>query len=174
MNKITPLSKAAAPSAPKHAAPKEYEHHWKHDGAVHPHAPKWAKYRTDMASEFPLPYRGGKDPLAEEIGKFVAKLDMLRPEKGGPAYLGDSGALTWTYPEVKDVKINQEKGSLDGVLDEVVKMFNGLGNWGSPPDHVQRVAAGQYRGDHGLDDGAGVRAEPDRRRIFVERAARRA
>ena len=57
---------------------------------------------------------------------------MLRPEKGGPAYLGDSGALTWTYPEVKDVKINQEMASLDGVLDEVVKMFNGLGNWGSP------------------------------------------
>ena len=133
MNKITPLSKVApAPPAPKHAAPKEYENHWKHDGAVHPHAPKWAKYRTDMASEFPLPYRGGKDPLAEEIGKFVAKLDMLRPEKGGPAYLGDSGALTWTYPEVKDVKINQEMSSLDGVLDEVVKMFNGLGNWGSP------------------------------------------
>ena len=133
MNKITPLNKAASnKAAPKHAAPKEYEHHWKHDGAVHPHAPKWAKYRTDMASEFPLPYRGGKDPLAEQIGKFVAKLDMLRPEKGGPAYLGDSGDLTWTYPEVKDVKIKQDMGKLDGVLDEVVDMFQGLGNWGSP------------------------------------------
>ena len=85
------------------------------DGAAHAKAPKWAKYRTDMTSGFPLPYRGGKDPLAEQIGKFVAKLDMLRPEKGGPAYLGESGALTWTYPEVKDVKINQEMGDLDGV-----------------------------------------------------------
>ena len=133
MNKITKLDKPApVPPKPMHAAPKTYESHWKHDGAVHPHAPKWAKYRTDMASEFPLPYRGGKDPLAEQIGKFVAKLDELRPEKGGPAYLGEKPALTWTYPEVKDVKIKQEMTDLDGVLDEVVKMFNGLGNWGSP------------------------------------------
>jgi glutamate/tyrosine decarboxylase-like PLP-dependent enzyme len=115
-----------------HASPKVFEGHWKADGTAHAHAPKWAKYRAEAVSEFPLPYRGGKDPLAEQIGKFVAKLDMLRPEKGGPAYLGDSAALTWTYPEVKDVKINQEKGDLDGVLDEVVQMFNGLGNWGSP------------------------------------------
>lgn len=133
MNKITPLNKAASnKAAPKHAAPKEYEGHWKDDGAVHAHAPRWAKYRSEMTSEFPLPYRGGKDPLAEQIGKFVAKLDMLRPEKGGPAYLGDSAALTWTYPEVKDVKIKQDMGKLDGVLDEVVDMFQGLGNWGSP------------------------------------------
>src|SRR5208337_3888234 len=83
--------------------------------------------------EFPLPYRGGKnDVLVEHIGKFVKKLDMLRPEKDGPAYLGDKPALTWTYPEVKDVKIGQKMGDLDGVLDEIVKMFNGLGNWGSP------------------------------------------
>jgi L-2,4-diaminobutyrate decarboxylase len=132
MNKITPLNIAAPLAAPKHTTPKAYEHHWKDDGAAHPHAPKWAKYRSDMASEFPLPYRGGKDPLAEQIGKFVGKLDMLRPEKGGPAYLGENPALTWTYPEVKDVKIKQEMTGLDGVLDEVVKMFNGLGNWGSP------------------------------------------
>ena len=118
--------------AMKHASPKIHEGHWKEDGTALPRAPKWAKYRADMRSEFPLPYRGGKDPLAEQIGKFVGKLDELRPEKGGPAYLGDSGALTWTYPEVKDIKIQQEMGSLDGVLDEVVKMFNGLGNWGSP------------------------------------------
>jgi L-2,4-diaminobutyrate decarboxylase len=119
-----------APAKP--ASPKDYERHWKPDGTAHGHAPKWAKYRTEMTSEFPLPWRGGKDPLAEKIGKFVKKLDLLRPEKDGPAYLGDKSALTWTYPEVKDVKINQEMGSLDGVLDDVVEMFNGLGNWGSP------------------------------------------
>ena len=39
--------------------------------------------------------------FGEHIGKFVKKLDMLRPEKDGPAYLGDKPALTWTYPEVK-------------------------------------------------------------------------
>lgn len=127
MNEITPVA-----AAPKKAVTKGYEHHWKADGTAHAHAPKWAQYHAEMTSEFPLPYRGGKDPLAAEIGKFVAKLDKLRPERGGPAYLGDSGALTWTYPEVKDVKINPEMGKLDDVLDEVVTMFNGLGNWGSP------------------------------------------
>src|ERR1700677_3029396 len=101
--------------ATKHPSSKAYESHFKPDGAAHDKAPKWAKYRTEMTSEFPLPYRGGKDPLAEQIGKFVGKLDMLRPEKGGPAYLGDSGALTWTYPEVKDVRIAQEMGTLEGV-----------------------------------------------------------
>ena len=109
-----------------------YESHFKADGKAHEHAPKWAKYRSEMTSEFPLPYRGGKDVLADQIGKFVTKLDKLRPEKGGPAYLGKSSELTWTYPAVKDVKINQEAGNLEGVLDQVVEMFNGLGNWGSP------------------------------------------
>lgn len=125
---------ALAPKSPttRHEPPAAYEGHFKSDGAAHEKAPQWAKYRTEMTSEFPLPYRGGKDPLAEQIGKFVGKLDMLRPEKDGPAYLGDSGALTWTYPEVKGVKIAHEMGTVDGVLDEVVEMFNGLGNWGSP------------------------------------------
>ncbi|MFZ2006063.1 MAG: hypothetical protein WAV02_13315 [Stellaceae bacterium] len=55
----------------KHTSPKGCEHHWKPDGTAHGHAPKWAKYRTEMTSEFPLPWRGGKDPLAEKIGTFV-------------------------------------------------------------------------------------------------------
>jgi hypothetical protein len=37
-----------------------------------------------MTSEFPLQYHGGKDPRVSRFGKFVSKLDMLRPEKGGP------------------------------------------------------------------------------------------
>ena len=116
-----------------HAPTSGYEHHWKADGTPLDDAPKWAKYRGEMRGEFPLPWRGGaKDVLKDEIGKFVTRLDALRPEKDGPAYLGSKPELTWTYPAVKDVKINQEMGKLDGVLDEVVEMFNGLGNWGSP------------------------------------------
>jgi len=127
------MSKAILEPKPKHKALDTYESHWKADGSPHDHAPEWAKYRTKMTSEFPLPYRGGKkDVLVEHIGKFVKKLDALRPDKDGPAYLGDKPELTWTYPEVKNVKIGQEMGNLDGVLDEIVKMFNGLGNWGSP------------------------------------------
>jgi hypothetical protein len=59
-------------------------------------------------------------------------LDKLRPEKGGPAYLGKSGALTYKYPDVKNVKINQQMGKLDSVLDDVVKLFEGAPNWGNP------------------------------------------
>ncbi len=114
------------------AAPKIYEDHWKADGAAHGKAPRWAKYHTDMASEFPSPFRGGKDPLAHQIEKFVDKLDMLRPEPGGPAYLGKSGALTYSYPEVKDIAISQKMGDLDAVLDDVVALFDGAPNWGNP------------------------------------------
>ena len=54
----------------KHASPKDYEGHWKADGTAHGQAPKWAKYRTKMVSEFPSPFRGTKDPLALQIEKF--------------------------------------------------------------------------------------------------------
>jgi glutamate/tyrosine decarboxylase-like PLP-dependent enzyme len=116
----------------KIAEPKIYEDHWKKDGAAHKEAPKWAKYHTDMASEFPSPFRGGKDPLAHQIEKFVEKLDLLRPEPGGPAFLGKSGDLTYTYPAVKNIAINQKMGDLDAVLDDVVKLFDGAPNWGNP------------------------------------------
>ncbi len=102
------------------------------EGGTNDPAPRWARYRTEMASEFPAPFRGTRDTLAVQIEKFVEKLDKLRPEKGGPAYLGDSGALTYTYPDVKKVEISQKMGGLDAVLDEVVKMFQGAPNWGSP------------------------------------------
>ena len=95
-------------------------------------APKWAKYRIEMGSEFPSPFRGGKDVLAKQIEKFIEKIDNLRPAEGGPAYLGNSGALTYAYPDVKNVKINQKMGDLDAVLDGVVDMFNGAPNWGHP------------------------------------------
>lgn len=85
-----------------------------------------------MLSQFPSPFRGGTDQLAAEIDKFVKKIDQLRPLKSGPAYLGDSGALDFTYPEVKNARIAPHMSDLDTVLGEVVKMFNGMPNWGSP------------------------------------------
>jgi len=126
------MSKAPKAIALTNASPRIYEDHWKPDGAAHGKAPKWAKYHTDMTSEFPSPFRGGKDPLAQQIEKFVERLDQLRPEPGGPAYLGKSGALTYTYPDVKNIAINQEMGDLDTVLDDVVKLFDGAPNWGNP------------------------------------------
>ncbi|MGY4398838.1 L-2,4-diaminobutyrate decarboxylase [Sphingomonas sp. UYAg733] len=97
-----------------------------------PNPPKWAKYHAKMASEFPSPFRGEDDPLARQIGKFVEKLDMLRPKKGGPAFLGTNPALTYSYPDVKNITVPQAMGDLDAVLDDVVKLFEGAPNWGNP------------------------------------------
>jgi len=128
MNKMTPVV-----PAPKSEPPKKYEDHWKPDGTAHAKAPKWAKYRTDMTGEFPSPFRGDKkDALALQIEKFVEKIDMLRPEKGGPAYLGDKPALAYTYPDVKNIAVNQEMGNLDDVIDGVVELYQGAPNFGSP------------------------------------------
>lgn len=96
------------------------------------HVPKWAAYHNKMVGEFPSPYRGTPDPLAQQLNKFVERLDQLRPAEGGPAYLGKSGALAYKYPDVKNVKINQKMGDLDEVLDDVVELFEGAVNWGSP------------------------------------------
>jgi glutamate/tyrosine decarboxylase-like PLP-dependent enzyme len=85
-----------------------------------------------MAGEFPSPFRGTPDPLAHQIEKFVERLDKLRPEKGGPAYLGKSGALQYKYPDVKNVEIPQNMGDLDTVLDDVVNLYEGAVNWGNP------------------------------------------
>jgi glutamate/tyrosine decarboxylase-like PLP-dependent enzyme len=128
MNKMTPIV-----PAPKNEPPKKYEDHWKPDGTAHANAPKWAKYRTDMTGEFPSPFRGDKkDALALQIEKFVEKIDLLRPEKGGPAYLGDKPALAYSYPDVKNIAVNQEMGDLDDVIDGVVELYQGAPNFGSP------------------------------------------
>ena len=125
-------------NATKKLAPTEtlrrstFEEHWASQGTARGDAPKWAKYHSEMASEFPSPFRGKEDPLALQIEKFVEKLDKLRPEEAGPAYLGESGRLAYSYPEVKNIKINQQMGDLDAVLDDVVNLFNGAPNWGSP------------------------------------------
>lgn len=95
-------------------------------------SPKWAKYHAKMAGEFPSPFRGDDDPLARQINTFVEKLDMLRPEKGGPAFLGKNPALTYAYPDVKNITVPQAMGDLDQVLDDVVKLFEGAPNWGNP------------------------------------------
>jgi len=126
------MTDTALTLAPVAEAPQVYEDHWHDDGSAHEKSPTWAKYHSAMASEFPSPFRGTDDPLAQQIGKFVARLDALRPEKDGPAYLGENAALAYTYPEVKNVSIPQKMGDLDGVLDEVVELFEGAPNWGNP------------------------------------------
>lgn len=108
-----------------------FEQVWK-NGEIVDNAPQWAKYRKVMTQEFPSPFRGSSDPLVTEIGKAVGKIDNLRPEVGGPAYLGASSKLTYTMPEVKNVKIAEKGEPLDKVVDDLIGMFNGMPNVASP------------------------------------------
>jgi L-2,4-diaminobutyrate decarboxylase len=118
--------------SPKPVVPPGQSGNGAEAGAPHEPAPKWAKYHSKMSGEFPSPFRGTNDPLAHQIEKFVERLDKLRPEKGGPAYLGKSGALAYKYPDVKNVAIPEKMGELDTVLDDVVSLFEGAVNWGNP------------------------------------------
>lgn len=126
MTQADPGLEAAEPSGPRPAETAQPE------GVATEAVPTWARHRALMAREFPSPFRGTEDPLARQVGAFVAKLDRLRPDKSGPGFLGDSGALAYAYPGVKNVEINQAMGDLEAVLDDVVALFNGAPNWGSP------------------------------------------
>lgn len=102
------------------------------NGQVTDSAPKWAKYRQVMTGEFPSPFRGSEDPLAQAIMKAIEKIDNLRPEKGGPAYLGSSSQLTYDYPNVKAASIKPEPQDLDSVMEDTINLFQGMPNVASP------------------------------------------
>ncbi|HAC20492.1 MAG TPA: aspartate aminotransferase family protein [Porphyromonadaceae bacterium] len=106
---------------------------WK-DGQIVEDAPKWATYRKIQVKEFPSPFRGSADPLADSIAKAVKKMDQLKPDAttGGPVFLGTDPTLHYTYPEVKNVKMPEKGEQLDQVIDEVVNLFQGAPNWGNP------------------------------------------
>ncbi len=112
--------------------PRDFHGYWNTGDSDRKDAPLWAKYRTKMAGEFPSPFRSTKHALAGQVETFLEKLDQLRPEENGSAYLGASGDLAYAYPWVKNVAIRQEMGDLDAVLDDVVSLFQGAPNWGSP------------------------------------------
>ncbi|HEX4532851.1 MAG TPA: pyridoxal-dependent decarboxylase, partial [Rhizomicrobium sp.] len=107
-------------------------HFLKEDGSAHDHAPQWAKYRADMLKAFPSPFRGDGDPLARGIEKAIHHLNALRPEKGGPAYLGSNPALTIDFEGVKDAALNPGMGNVHDVINQAVELFEGLPNWGHP------------------------------------------
>ncbi|WP_199851436.1 pyridoxal phosphate-dependent decarboxylase family protein [Parabacteroides pacaensis] len=102
------------------------------NGQVTDSAPQWAKYRQIMTGDFPSPFRGSDDPLAQAIMKAIQKIDNLRPEKGGPAYLGSSSKLTYEYPDVKAASIKPESQDLDSVMEDTINLFQGMPNVASP------------------------------------------
>src|ERR1039457_1892337 len=96
-------------------------------------APQWAKFRKEMLKSFPSPYRGEKDSLADGINIAVRELDKLKPEKnGGSAFLGTNPALTIDFDNVKNSFLNPKMSSAGEVVKQVVKLFEGLPNWGHP------------------------------------------
>ncbi|MDO5569861.1 MAG: pyridoxal-dependent decarboxylase [Bacteroidales bacterium] len=105
---------------------------WDEQGKIKPDAPKWAAYRKSMIGEFPSPFKMEDDPLAKNMMKFIKEIDDLRPEPGGPAYLGDNSALTYTYPNIKDKEFPQKSESLDQVIKDAVSLFDGMPNVASP------------------------------------------
>lgn len=96
-------------------------------------APPWAKFRSDMAKSFPSPFSGERDSLAEGINDAIRELEKLKPEKvGGAAFLGTNPALTIDFENVKNSTLNAKMSTSGEVIKQVVKLFEGLPNWGHP------------------------------------------
>lgn len=103
-----------------------------HSGKDEPQGARWKKFRKLMTAEFPSPYRDENDPLAKNIAKAIKLIDDLKQEPDGPAYLGKSSKLNYIYPDVKNTVIGQESMPLDKVIEEAVKLFEGMPNVNSP------------------------------------------
>ena len=96
-------------------------------------APPWAKFRSEMLGSFPSPYRGGKDSLAEGINDAIRELEKLKPVKaGGAAFLGSDPALTIDFENVKNSSLEPKMKTSGDVIKQVIKLFEGLPNWGHP------------------------------------------
>jgi glutamate/tyrosine decarboxylase-like PLP-dependent enzyme len=95
--------------------------------------PRWSKYRTEMLQSFPSPYKGEKDSLADEISKAVLTLDQLKPEKnGGSAFLGTDPKLVIDFEHVKEAVLENGMQTSGEVIQQAIKLFEGLPNWGHP------------------------------------------
>ncbi len=96
-------------------------------------APLWAKFRAEMIQSFPSPYRGGRDSLADGIDHAIRELNKLKPEKtGGAAFLGTNPGLTIDFENVKNSSLNAKMNSSSEVIKQVIKLFEGMPNWGHP------------------------------------------
>jgi glutamate/tyrosine decarboxylase-like PLP-dependent enzyme len=95
--------------------------------------PRWSKYRTEMLQSFPSPYKGEKDSLADEITQAIRTLDQLKPEKnGGSAFLGTDPKLVIDFEHVKDAVLENGMQNSSAVIQQAIKLFEGLPNWGHP------------------------------------------
>ncbi len=96
-------------------------------------APAWAKFRLEMLQSFPSPYSGKRDSLADGLDEAVRGLDKLKPEKlESAAFLGTNPALTIDFDRVKESTLNPKTSTSREVITQVIKLFEGLPNWGHP------------------------------------------
>jgi L-2,4-diaminobutyrate decarboxylase len=111
----------------------DVEEDHRRDSALEEIAPPWAKFRSEMLRSFPSPYRGGKDSLADGISDAIRELDKLKPMKDdGAAFLGSDPALTIDFENVKDSSLDPKMKTSGDVIKQVIKLFEGLPNWGHP------------------------------------------
>ncbi len=96
-------------------------------------APPWAKFRKQMLGSFPSPFKSDNDSLADGISLAIRELDKLKPESDkGSAFLGTNSALTIDFENVKDSSLDPKMSTTGEVIKQVIKMFEGLPNWGHP------------------------------------------
>lgn len=111
---------------------KKSEELWDEEYAQEPDAPAWARFRTNMLSAFPSPFRAANDKLAAAVAEAVRWIDDLRPEPGGPAFLGDDPSLKIDFEKVKTARIPERMAPHSDVIREVVRLYEGSPNWGHP------------------------------------------
>lgn len=109
-------------------AVKDY---WQSDGSAESGAPAWARVRASMSSAFPAYYGEPCDEFASEVHAAIRKLEALKPEPDGPAYLGNSPQPP-DYRKVTDVRLAEKPQSLDQVVEQSVSLFDGLTNLAHP------------------------------------------
>ena len=103
------------------------------DSASTQSGPPWARFRSEMLKSFPSPYRSGRDSLAEGIDEAIREINKLKPDRlGASAFLGTNPELTIDFENVKNSSLNPKMSTSADVIKQVIKLFEGLPNWGHP------------------------------------------
>jgi len=116
-----------------------YNELWQEDGSINAGAPLWAKSVNEIRNAFPSPFKKKPDRLLEQVTIGIKKLDELKQEHGGPAFLG-KGPFNPKGPDYKKAREAQlphlELDKLDDILKDTIEksvnLFNGLPNWNHP------------------------------------------
>jgi glutamate/tyrosine decarboxylase-like PLP-dependent enzyme len=106
---------------------------WDADGVATPNAKQWARFRSErIRRAFPSYFdEAGRDPFAELVGKAIAALGNMRHDKDGPAFLGSDPSGPH-YGEVTRARLADKMASVDDVLGDLLRLFEGLPSWNHP------------------------------------------